>query len=255
MITGTVSYSAPIEGLELEEEMEVSAPEPEIEKIAVKTQKSGEAERIAVTIILKDVFASDNFGRITHPVVERVLNRIMFYCGGVRIGEPRCEGYSLPKNATGDVFAVLATHIVSWDHLEGAYRPAEEGRKRLKEHLENPDLLPGEALYDLFNYSARQKDPVTRFMFLYNIILSLHNDTQGEVDAFILAEEPGVKMIQRTHADKNGKSKTKNETIYTNLRNRVGHIIPGTDLLKTYEEISQYVGSFEQLVKKAIEKA
>lgn len=253
MITGTVSYSAPIEGLELEEEMELQVPEPEIEKIALKTHKSGETELIAVTITLKDVFASENFGRITHPVVKRVLNRIMFYYGGgVRISEPRCEGYSLLKNATSDVVATLATNIVSWDHLEGAYRPAEEGRKRLKEHLENPASLPGEALYDLFNYSSRQKDPVTQFMFLYNIILLLHNDTQRDVDAFILAEEPGVKMIQRTYTDNNGKSKTKNETIYTNLRNRVGHIIPGTDLSKTYEEISQYVSSFEQLVKKAI---
>lgn len=253
MKTGTVSYSAPIKGFELAEEMELSAPEPEIEKIVLKTHKSGETERIAVTITLKDVFALDNFRLITHSVVDRVLNRIMFSCSGVWIGKPRPEGYCLLENATGDVFAVLESHIGFSDHLEGVYQFSEKGRKRLKEHLENPASLPGEALYGLFNYSAWQKDPATRFMFLYNIILSLHKDEQREVDTFILTEEPGVKRIPRTY-EKNGKLKQISETIYTNLRNRVGHLIPGTDLSKTYEEISQYIGSFEQLVKKAIAK-
>lgn len=208
MITDTVTYSASVEGFELEEELNVSPPEFEIEKIAFKTKKSDEIVQIEITVTLKDIFASDKFGSITNPAVERILNRIALRYDIVYIGKPRCSGYSLLERTGSNVSSVLRTHISLWDHLVGTYRPGEEERKQLKAYLEKSNLFPGENLYGLFNYSNRQKDPVTRFMFLYNILLSLYNDTQSDVDAFILTEELRVITIQRTYLQ-NGKQKTK----------------------------------------------
>jgi hypothetical protein len=43
-----------------------------------------------------------------------------------------------------------------------------------------------------YRFAGNQSDPVARFMFLYNILLQLNNDHQGQVDAFIRRKAPDV---------------------------------------------------------------
>src|SRR5206468_3507544 len=73
---------------------------------------------------------------------------------------------------------------------------------------------PGEHNYALFRSAMQATSPVEEFMLLYNLLLMLHNDKQGDVDAFILNEDPGVP----TTPNPNPRSPGFMETVYTRLR-------------------------------------
>lgn len=47
-------------------------------------------------------------------------------------------------------------------------------------------------LHSAYRFASNQADPISRFMFLYNILLELNGDNQKQVDDFIRSEVPGV---------------------------------------------------------------
>jgi hypothetical protein len=65
------------------------------------------------------------------------------------------------------------------------------------------------------------------------------------VDAFITSEEPGVQTVFNTHQNRD-------ETIYTRLRNEVGHEISGTTPASTRQGMEQHVERLIDHVKVAI---
>ncbi|MEZ5582006.1 MAG: hypothetical protein R3F37_03785 [Candidatus Competibacteraceae bacterium] len=242
--TGTVTYIARISGLKLEE-VELRSPNPKIEKITLKTQEQGtDHTSLEVTFTLKDVLATDNFRSIVKPILSPLIDRLGFYFNGVYVEEPQFSGSALPSNPQGNTFITEAVHIVALACTDGIIEPGSKGREKLKVHLES-STLPGEDQYKLFNFATRQKDPVARFMFLYNILLSLRKDKQTNVDIFIAQEELGV---QQTPSPKTSKL----ETIYTRLRNEVSHVRKGAIPQNTKKDITENVGKLQELVKKAI---
>lgn len=102
--------------------------------------------------------------------------------------------------------------------------------------------------YAQFRWIICQEDPVARFMHLYKILLSLEGGskyTQKYVDDFIIGQEPGVQQIFNSHLNRN-------ETIYTRLRNEVGHEIAGTNPATTRQGMEQYLDKLADHVKAAI---
>lgn len=171
MTTGTVTYTAPIIGLELNE-FEVSISHPHVEKIILKTENS----YLRIVFTLKDVFSSDNFESITCPIIDLLLNRLSFHCNK-RVGEPYCSVYSLPNKSDGHKSVVALESATGEDIPKVRIKPGSIDLQNLRNCLESP-FLPGEIHYPLFNFAASRKDPVARFMFLYNILLSLNSDKQ-----------------------------------------------------------------------------
>lgn len=115
----------------------------------------------------------------------------------------------------------------------------------LKDSLEknNHDSFPS---YDLFYSALGLTDPIARFMVLYLIVLSLckegAKERQEDVDRFVLSIEPQVLTFPPFNPRRSGVQ----ETIYTKLRNQVGHIQPGTTIQSTREEMEK---SLDELIK------
>lgn len=99
-----------------------------------------------------------------------------------------------------------------------------------------------------FRFAVQSDDAVTRYMFLYNILLQVHNDKQEEVENFIRKQEPAVQDSQSPRFPKI------RETIYTRLRNEIAHLRSNATLETTSKKIEYKVQDLQYLVKKAIEK-
>jgi hypothetical protein len=126
----------------------------------------------------------------------------------------------------------------------------EEQKNDMKESLEqiNSDDL---TYYDLFYSALSLTDPIAKFMVLYLIVLSTFTDDQGKVDEFILSKqsgESGVPIFPPYRPRRSGIP----ETIYTKLRNQVGHIRPGTTIQSTREEMEKNLGGLIRITRKII---
>ena len=155
------------------------------------------------------------------------------------------RGYSEPKrDGTGRTLVIEQAYI--FDILEGSVSLGPEARDILKEFLEESES-PKDVLYSLYGLGLQQVSPIAQFMILYNIVLTLYNDSQKDVDAFIEKNEPGV---TRTPSPKiTGYL----ETTYTKLRNEIAHKRASVDLRSTSTEVKAVLPRLIQHIGKAIE--
>lgn len=109
--------------------------------------------------------------------------------------------------------------------------------------------------YNLFYSALNFKDPLSKFMALYSIVLSLCKDSQGKdsqekVDQFILAFQPSIMTNSPHRLRRSGVP----ETIYTRLRNEVGHIRPHTTIEQTEQEMEKNLNGLILVVKELISR-
>jgi len=239
LATGTISFVAPITGLRFAP-FEVSNPHSAVEKIILEAEEAG---RTNIVFHLTDVFDFEEATAIANGILPSIINRLAFY-RNVSVGEPHCTGATLPKDASGSSHTVIRDLLLIWDQAVSVLTLGDDKRQELARLLEQP--YTHHDLYSAYRFAGNQNDPVARFMFLYNILLQLNSDYQQQVDAFIRSEIPSVPQSPRP--DRPNVS----ETVYTRLRNEVGHRRSGTTPHKTRREIQDKVGAFQELARTAI---
>ena len=102
----------------------------------------------------------------------------------------------------------------------------------------------------MYRSALRSTSPVEKFMHLYNILLMLYGDKQAALDAFIVNEEPGV--AQTPNPRFLHKNPQPMETVYTRLRNELGHKRQNVNLDMTKTEMEAHVGGLAAFVKRAM---
>jgi hypothetical protein len=121
---------------------------------------------------------------------------------------------------------------------------------QLKDELEQP-YPPGDGNYGLFRSARQSLSPVEEYMHLYHILLMLcnqqyHDEKQRRVDAFMRSEEP---KVQQTPDPRKPKVM---ETVYTWLRNELGHKRAGVNLEDTKREMGDKLPGLIALSQRAI---
>lgn len=241
MATGTIFWSAPIQGLDLQP-IEIKGGQPAVSKIELRTESES---RLTITCTLEDVFHERDAILVTRDAVELLVNRLAFEFS-CQIEEPRCDGWSPPTDSKANRHVVvLQDSIALHDIVEGTIRPGQNRLSALIPALEQP-IGSRDSYLRFYRFSAAQRDPVTRFMFLYNLLLLLANDKQQAVDDRILAIDPQVPVTPDPR--KQGTS----ETLFTRLRNEVGHSRANTDQVTTAKEVAQNVARFQDIVRKVV---
>jgi len=119
--------------------------------------------------------------------------------------------------------------------------------EELKDLLERG--YPHSYNYDFFYFAVGLEEPISKFMCLYNIMLSLCKDRQKQVDKFIRDIQPGVEL---SPSPRKPKDEEERETVYTRLRNEIAHSRPGTTIQATREEIENNLNEFIKLTKEII---
>lgn len=240
MATGTILWSAPIQGLVLPP-IEINGGQPAVSKIKLRTESES---RLTITCTLEDVFHQSDAILMSRDAVDLLANRLAFEFS-CHIGEPTCDGCSLPTDGTAKRHEVVQDSIALNDIAEGPIRPGQDRIKALIPTLEQP-AGPRDMNLRFYCFSAGQRDSVTSFMFLYNLLLQLTGDTQKAVDICILTIDPQVPVTQHPH--KLGVS----ETLFTRLRNEVCHFRANTDQVTTAKEVKENVAWFKEIVRKAV---
>jgi hypothetical protein len=241
MATGTVTFMAPVTGLQLDS-IEISYSLPTVEKLSLETQEGG---WIKIDFHLSNMFAIEDAEDIAKPILRSIIDRLAFELD-VSIGEPYLRGATLPKDPSASVYTTTASLPVSWRVLAPDVIPDATRRREIAMLLEQPFSRPD--LYSAYRFALNQSDAVARYMFLYNILLQLHSDAQRQVDDFIRQEEPNVPQSP------NPLNANVMETVYTRLRNEIGHTRAGTTPEQTRSEMEDHIAALQTLVKTAISR-
>lgn len=249
MSSGTIRYHAASKGLHLEEiKIPIGIYDTILEEISIKTVKDDRS--IEVSITFGDDFNEgklSNTDKITN-VVNMLLDRISVELNKP-IGEP-AHGMWIPACKDGEVLIPLEERIGMLCNMEVITSPSKKEMEELKEKLINFNQL--ESFYfSQYRFSIRQDDAVAKFMFLYNLLLSISGDQQKKLDEFIRACNPEV---SQTKSPLSKGDKVIMETVYTRLRNEVAHIRADVVPESTIKEIKANVGEFQRIVNKAVLK-
>jgi hypothetical protein len=247
-VQGTIKFSAQIvdeKGLTFPL-FEFSPNEPGVDKVEIEAPTDGE---IKCTVHLSGVDNYEQAEAISTNIHLAVLDRISFYYG-ISIEDGRLTVVDIRPidPAEGSVIIPMVGH----SGIKGAPAKLVHGltEASLKPKLEQI-APPGGRSFSLFRSALLSKSPVERFMHLYNILLMFFNDDEpgaaGRLDNFVRTENPGVP--QTAHPKFPGVS----ETVYTRLRNELGHPRRGVNLDQTKAEMKTRLGELIALTKRAIE--
>lgn len=154
---------------------------------------------------------------IANKLVDDLLNKIAFYYIGATVGEPWIISSSFEdenkKRSTSEVPSSIFVSTESRDKesIESICKAIERG----------DDFSQND--YRIFRAAMNNEDIVAKYMFLYQMLsLKLLNnkeqESQKSVDKFIIS-----KVDENQHQYQRWIDTNRDETIYTRLRNQVGH--------------------------------
>ena len=95
-------------------------------------------------------------------------------------------------------------------------------------------------------------------MYLYQVLMSYHDDDMDETDKYIHAALPDIEYKENERSIRDKKTGVvrivrKFETVYTRLRNEVGHNRLRVTPSSTLEEMRHHLYGLSKLVKECIE--
>jgi hypothetical protein len=223
-----------------------AADYPAVDHIAIE---STDERYIVVKVFFRQVASPEDADSIGRLLAGQVADRLAFEYMIAATDPVKGDGSFERRDASGTVHAVVSNTLglTTAGHVTKSIALSDV--PQLKPQLETAPPRR-EPYLAQFRWIMCQDDPVARFMHLYKILLSLEggpNATQSQVDTFITRQEPTVQTIFNPNPKVN-----RNETIYTRLRNEVGHEIPGTTPASTRQGMEQYVDKLAGHVKAAI---
>lgn len=248
MFRGTVSFRAAFPGVEFDP-IEIVCRGAIASRATLKSSASdGFSLRVEVTEATS-VEAALEAAREVAAYVARVLT---FQFGVFYHSFGLCE-YAVVEEQTGSDGTSPLHHLGSSIGFTAradvwkALGPAKQAE--LKTALEQPHHS-GFVYYDLFRSALSLDDALSKFMAIYNIVLLLNNDSQEEVDTFAFSVQPGIATNSPFRPRRSGMP----ETIYTRLRNQVGHVRPGTTIEQTRTEMQNNLTGLIQLAQELIRR-
>ncbi|MBD1913674.1 MULTISPECIES: hypothetical protein [unclassified Leptolyngbya] len=198
--------------------------------VKIKNQNSRDfallkAEEVAFELIKLIAFQFSSFHQVTRKeVVEFSANKTSEIVAG-----------------SSELNQQFHTRVIGSCLLSAA---ALKPLRALLERRDNPNYM----YYDFFYFAIGLEDPLAQFMALYNIILSLKGDKQEQVDKFVITKQPNIHTNLPFYSRKSGMP----ETIYTKLRNQIGHSRSGTTVQSTREAMRKNLPGLIEVVREVI---
>ena len=191
---------------------------------------------------LRNIESEQAVESIIGDVLKPILEKLSFEFE-VEVGKPHLKSACILDDEGNEQTLIQKTVDLSC-YLSAILKPNIERVRRLKEFLSYAQPVM-DMYISLFSFAIRQVNPVARFLFLYNILLTINGDKQTVVDAYVIGEESGVQQSQSP-------VQKRMETVYTRLRNEIAHARKGSIPEQTCKEIAANLSSFQRLVKAAI---
>jgi hypothetical protein len=244
MFKGTVSFSARIRGNGLTFPLFTFNPSDQgVDKVNIEGPNG---EEILSTVHLASIPTRENGISLATEVNTAALNRISF-CHDIAIENARITNTAFSQ-VPPQSDAHLEINVGDCIHLGDAVSfVLGLDPTHLKTELEQASHR-GEQYFGLYRSARQSGSPVEEFMNLYQILMILFNDSQRDIDAFIVCQEPAVPQTQHPK-----KPTGTMETIYSRLRNEFGHDRQGVNLDNTKKDMAACLGGLIAITKRAIE--
>ena len=242
LLKGTVSFRAEIKGNGLKFPSCTFYPkETGVEKVDVEGQGGNE---IHTTVYFHSIASEAEAQSLATKINTTALDRIGFHFGIVIDNARMTITQFSPVTPTPGVLTIgVGDVLILGESLMTVLGTTADNVKSILEQA----TPPGEINYGLFRSARLATSPVEEFVILYQILLMLVGDRQRDVDTFIVGEEPSVPQTPSPH------NSAVIETVYTRLRNELGHRRAGVNLDQTRSEMHERVAGLRNLVEKAIE--
>lgn len=249
MVKGTLKYTCDVLGFIFRsfEPLEIQTTEPWVEKVVVECRNE---KLIEVTVTFASAPSADTAFISGKLICRTIVGRLALQYG-LCIQEPLLAAQDLEEEKDGKTTKVVASGIPMVCNGKDSKNVEPQDIAALKADLE--DLRPNREDYEeLYRVAMQATDNVDRYMSLYRILSLLCPNPKGEekqefVDLFIEQET----SEKRTHP-RPDKPHIK-ETVYSKLRNEVGHTRKGVDLAHTRQGMDARVYELAKIVRKAIE--
>lgn len=250
MTEGKITYSFKCDGLELSL-IEISLESESIPSVAIETKEEGVVNATCKTDKIYNIAEARN---LTDQLIEKISDRLSFFLN-VAVKKPVFTGSALPPYPNEEnkkQHKLHCTSVIGFDAIvHVVIKPCAEKREKIIDFLKKPamsiDLLISE-----FAFSISQREHLSKFMLLYNLILQIAGDSQELVDDTIKKIDPSVPVVTTKRKTFNGLKEVE-ETIYTKLRNEIAHKRNGVTKKDTIKEIKSILPKFIEIVKKAVD--
>ena len=197
--------------------------------------------QVKVDMEVSGVFDGDDLS-VFHDYFKNWSVIFGFECG-VPVRNIRKSGYSLPRR-DGTRNQVIAVGPLSYKIPKDDVLPGEEEANNIL-CLANSTTEELTMYYHQFAFANAEVDAISRYSFLYNLLLQISGDNQKKVDQVILAVDPNCE--QSTSPNNN-----KPETLYTRLRNELAHKREGVRYTETKNSIEEKVDDLSLITKEII---
>jgi len=202
----------------------------------VPKDEQDEICEIKVTFYLKHLKEGQSMSDV-RPQVEELLMLILDYLSfehGLQIQEVRTKGISLSAR-----FGMI-------------HHFTEEDKSKMEREISQVRFEPYKRLY---RAAMRNKDDIARFMFLYSLLYQvLGVSAQWKIDRYIRSEscKRWYKEEEDMQSTRYPTDPDKKETIYTWLRNQVGHTQSNSEIKSVEGIIQVKVNELSCILKQAI---
>lgn len=246
MSEGKIEYSFKCNGLELKT-IKIPLGLDSFPYVAIETIDD---DVLRATFVTKDIYTEKEARSITDQLIEKLTERLSFFLE-IAVTKPIFTSSSLPHQRDDGKHGLKVTSSLGLDGIiRDVIQPDDEKLENIISFLENPPAV-NELLISEFAYSLTPRDPLAKFMLLYNLILQIVGDSQKKVDETIKKYDPNVFVI-KIKRKVNGIEKEFEETIYTKLRNEIAHKRDGVFKQDTIKEIKDNLTQFIRIVKKTV---
>jgi hypothetical protein len=242
-----IHYSADIEGIKFNS-LEPEIHHPLIESLILKMMDS---QKICLEFIVNvDSISIEEARELTREVAYEVATRVL-------------DAFCFFHNTKSSEIVLALQKLESTDKNGNktihVYRDLVRRRiisATVTRHVDklDPRFIDLVNADKQFGFAMQVDDPVARYMLLYSLLLQTKEDRQKEVDRFICIKDKDVKTSKSPQRPKPVKSPPQDETIYTTLRNEIGHVRKGSTFKETCRQIGVKVKGLEDLTKLAIEE-
>ncbi len=240
-----ITYSVHIEDIYFCK-LSVMLNKPSIELLEIETKENKETYISCVVVI--EPFSQEEACNLAKQTINDFLDVIAFSYGtkisALKWVNGELEEYQADGTSIKTHIGILGEGI----GISAIFRVSnlDQSLVKLLNSTENSNKT---LFYKQFRFALQSEDHITRYMFCYNILLSLKHDKQKNVENFIKKELPNVPKSKR----ENQRNVNDEETVYTRLRNEIAHIRSNTSFEETSKEIKARVNELEALVYKAID--
>jgi hypothetical protein len=245
MWRGTVEYKKDHVGLELSR-FEVSVLSPPVTKVSVESKEVPGLTMVASIDGAPSIEAALDGAKRT---IDSLSLKLAFTLG-LYLGDLRLHNHALQSDdvhAVGDGMPMFCQATV-------VKRLNDHETAAVAQSLCRPIAPSQHPFYELFHSALAMHDPVANFMCLYLIILNICSDSQEEVDRRVLAHDSSTPTNppHRPRRQRRGQPARPPETVYTKLRNEIGHVRAGTILDDTRADMARHLEGLKRIVKMEI---